>query len=204
MDATRWRRPGGEHIRSRGPQVLVHDDAVVDRKPRRLRELDARHHAHPDHGNVAFDRRAGRGSHPPGQAVALKGLDSLTQQQLDPMLRVRVAVELSDLAPEDPLVGQLQRIDQHDLESAMARRGGDMTAQIEGARGAPRNRSACAGSRPPRAPLPRSESVAARPRWSRAAGPTQARARPQAVTRLAAGSIALTAVPVSSSISCWR
>jgi hypothetical protein len=63
---------GGEHICNRGAQVLVHDDAVVDLEPRRLRELDPRRHAHPDHGEVALDRLAGSGAHAPDRGVALE------------------------------------------------------------------------------------------------------------------------------------
>src|SRR6185437_16010329 len=44
-------------------------------------------------------------------AVSLERLDAAPEQHLDPMCHMYIAVERSDLGPEDPFVRKRQRID---------------------------------------------------------------------------------------------
>ena len=55
--------------------------------------------------------RAAGGAHARDRAAALKRIHALAEQQLDAVLRVHVAIEARDLGAEDPLVGQLERVD---------------------------------------------------------------------------------------------
>ena len=93
----------------------------------------ARRDADADDDEVALEHPAAGGAHARHRAVALERLDSLAEQQLDPVLGVHVAVEGADLCAEDALVGQRERIDDRDLEAALARRGRELAADPAGA-----------------------------------------------------------------------
>jgi hypothetical protein len=54
--------------------------------------------------------------------------NALTERQLDAVLRIHIAVKAADLRAEDPLVGQRERIDDSDLEPALALGSGEFAA----------------------------------------------------------------------------
>ena len=54
--------------------------------------------------------------------------DAVAEQQFDAMLCVHVAVERADLVAEQPRRGQLERIDQRDIQPFLPRRCGELAA----------------------------------------------------------------------------
>ena len=204
---------GGEDAGNARLQVLVDEDAVVDREPGRLGELDARGDADADDDEVAVDRA------PVVQLDALdarfpgEGLQAGAGEQLDAVVAVDLGVEAADLAAEDVLERDLGAFDDRDLASDLARGGGDLGADPAGsdddqvrdartaARAARRRRRGRAGSARRRARR-RGHRAGAGARRSPAAGGRSARRSPSAsAISPAAGSIPVTAVPVRRSMS---
>ena len=128
------------------------------------------------------------------------------------MLGVHVAVEGADLCAEDALVGQRERIDDRDLEAALARRGRELAADPAGAD----DHDPATGLQAlaqritvlQRAQVMDADELGARDRDPAGLGARRQQqpvvvvsSRPSAsATRDSAGSIAVTVVSVSSSI----
>src|ERR1019366_4723767 len=112
---------GGEHARRRGLKLFVDENAVVYLKPRLLGQLDSRHDPDSHDREVAFEHPAAGGAHARDRAVAFEALHAVAEQQLDAVLGVHVAVKSADLRAEDPLVRELERIDDAHLQSAQLR-----------------------------------------------------------------------------------
>jgi hypothetical protein len=60
-------------------------------------------------------------------------VDALAEDELDAVIAVHIAVERADLGAEDALVRQRERIDDRDLQTALARRGRELAADPAGA-----------------------------------------------------------------------
>ena len=73
---------GGEHAGRAGPQVLVDEDAVVDREAGLGGELGARLHADTDDHEVALEHAAVAGADALDRVVALEGLDALCPRSI--------------------------------------------------------------------------------------------------------------------------
>jgi len=85
------------------------------------RELGSGLDADPDEREIALEHTTGAGAHASHRTVSLEGSDPVPEDQLDAVAGMYVAVEGADLRPEDSLVGQRKRVDERDLEAALAR-----------------------------------------------------------------------------------
>ena len=125
---------GGEHAGRAGLQVLVDEDAVVDGEPGLRGELGARLHADADDHEVALE------------LASVAGADALDRRRRPRRPRRRspcsishavvgvdVAVDGADLGAEHALERDRERVDDGDLEAALAGRGGDLGADPAGA-----------------------------------------------------------------------
>src|SRR5205823_4695810 len=119
---------GGEHVRNRGPKLLVDENAVIDLEAGVAGQVGARRDADPHDGEVAVDRAGAGRAHARDHAVAFERLHALAEQQLDAALRMHIAIEAADLGAEDPLVRKLERVDHRDVEAALPGGGSELAA----------------------------------------------------------------------------
>ena len=96
-------------------------------------ELGARLHADADDHEVALEHAAVAGADALDRAVALEGLDAGAQEHPHAVVGVDVAVDRADLGAEHALERDRERVDDGDVEAALARGGGDLGADPAGA-----------------------------------------------------------------------
>ena len=83
--------------------MLVDEDSVVDVEAGLRRELDARLHPDADDDEVAVDHASVAGADALDGLVALEGLDAGSQQHLDAVVGVDVAVDGAHLGAHHAL-----------------------------------------------------------------------------------------------------
>ena len=94
---------GGEDARHAGLQPLIREDAVLDRESRRSRRAPVRGaHADADDDAWALDDRAVAGENALDRALALEALDRRLGQELDPVVAVKIEIELAELRRREP------------------------------------------------------------------------------------------------------
>ena len=125
---------GREHIRRRCLKLLVHDDPVVDlqagvARPARTRGATPMPTTAKSHSSIRplVVRTSLTAPSPSNASTPSPSSNSI------PCSRVHVAVEGADLCAEDALVGQRERIDDRDIEAALARGGRELAADPAGA-----------------------------------------------------------------------
>ncbi len=119
---------GGEDPWRAGLEAVVHHDPVLHLEPRALGDLGARDHADARDHEVTLDHAAISGAHAAHVAVALEGLDPRFGHEVDAPLEVEVAVDRSNVGPEDALERDRALLDDRHLEAPLACRGADLGA----------------------------------------------------------------------------
>jgi hypothetical protein len=124
---------GGKYFGRAGPEVVVHDDAVVDPQPRSLDQADAWGHANPDDDVIGLNRRVITGNHTLDRVLAFEPLDGGLGQELDAVVAVKIAVDPPDLRTENSLEGESGHFEHRHLAALLHGRGRDLGPDPTGA-----------------------------------------------------------------------